>query len=165
MVPRTPAPHAHATERDSCLREAVMPLVTVTEPPFGNLVRQMNKMIDQMHKGYYNFAPGETWTPSVNLYENETSYVVCVDLAGVEKEKIDVLIVDGRLKLRGTRSVPMHPDRASDAEPHGKRVRVHLMEIDHGSFCREVELPHDVHPDSVTANYRDGLLWIELPKK
>jgi HSP20 family molecular chaperone IbpA len=39
------------------------------------------------------------------------------------------------------------------------------MEIDHGAFCREVELPHDVQPERVTANYRDGLLWIELPKK
>jgi HSP20 family molecular chaperone IbpA len=39
------------------------------------------------------------------------------------------------------------------------------MEIDHGSFCREVELPHDVARDRISAVYRDGLLWIELPKK
>ena len=72
-----------------------MPLETANEPPFGHVVRQMNRLLDQMHKGYYNFLPNETWTPSVNLYETETAYLVCVDLAGVDKDKIDVSI-DGR---------------------------------------------------------------------
>jgi HSP20 family molecular chaperone IbpA len=44
-------------------------------------------------------------------------------------------------------------------------MKVHLMEIDHGSFAREVELPVDVHKEQITARYVDGLLWIELPKK
>ena len=38
------------------------------------------------------------------------------------------------------------------------------MEIDHGGFCREVELPEDVDRDRIAANYRNGMLWIELPK-
>ena len=141
-----------------------MPLSTAGEPPFGHMVRQMNKMLDQMHKGYYNFLPNETWTPSVNLYETESAYLVCVDLAGVDKDKIDVVIVDGRLRLRGTRAVPTHPE-GGEPDTQGKRLRVHLMEIDHGGFSREVELPHDVHHEQISANYRDGLLWIELPKK
>jgi len=40
-----------------------------------------------------------------------------------------------------------------------------LMEIDHGHFVRDVELPHDVHSEQITATYRNGMLWIELPKK
>jgi len=49
--------------------------------------------------------------------------------------------------------------------PHApRRVRIHLMEIDHGGFCREVELPEDVDKDRIAANYRNGMLWIELPK-
>ena len=142
-----------------------MPVLTTSEPGFGHVVRQMNKMLDQMHKGYYNFLPNETWTPSVNLYETETAYLVCVDLAGVEKDKIEVVLTEGRLRLRGARAVPIQPD-GGEAEAHqGKRLRVHLMEIDHGGFSREVELPHDVQHDRVSANYKDGLLWIELPKK
>jgi HSP20 family molecular chaperone IbpA len=38
------------------------------------------------------------------------------------------------------------------------------MEIDHGGFCREVELPEDVDRERIAANYRNGMLWIELPK-
>jgi len=128
------------------------------------MVRQVSKLLDQMHKGYYNFLPGETWTPSVNLYETDGAYLVCVDLSGVDKDKIDVVIADGRLKLRGTRAVPTNPD-GSESNLQGRRVRVHLMEIDHGAFSREVDLPHDVQHDHIQASYRDGMLWIELPKR
>ena len=140
-------------------------VVTVTdEPPFGGMARQMNKMLDQMHKGYFGFAPSETWTPNVNLYENDEAYVVCVDLAGVEKDKIDVVVHDGRLRLRGTRPVPQCPE-SHDAAGQVQRVRVHVMEIDHGAFSREVELPRDVNKQQISAVYRDGMLWIELPKR
>src|SRR5215207_4016881 len=120
-----------------------MPVITAPEPPFGNVARQMSKMMDQLQKGYYNFCPSETWTPSVNLYETETAYIVCVDLAGVDKEKIDIELADSRLTLRGTRSVPTPTDSPSELhahdDNHASRIRVHLMEIDHGAFCREVE--------------------------
>ena len=141
-----------------------MSVTVATDPPFGNLARQMNKIMDQMHKGYFNFAPSETWTPSVNLYETETGYLVCVDLAGVEKDKIDIMVEDHILRLKGQRPVPTNPDGA-ESDLHNKRVRVHLMEIDNGSFSREVELPLDVQHDKIVARYRNGMLWIELPKK
>jgi HSP20 family protein len=140
-----------------------MTIEAATEPQFGNMVRQMNKMMDQVQKGFFNFCPAETWTPPVNLYENDTVYLVCVDLSGVDKEKIDVTVVDGRLKLRGQREVPINPD-GSPPDPN-QRLRIHLMEIDHGPFCREVELPQDILHDRISASYRNGMLWIEIPKK
>ena len=76
---------------------------------FQNLTKQVNKLMDQMHRGYYNYHAAETWIPNVNLYENDTAYLVCVDLAGVDKEKIDVELVDQHLRLRGTRVVPTPP--------------------------------------------------------
>src|SRR5215212_4410837 len=132
--------------------------------PFGNMSPQMSKMLEQWQKGYYNFLPSETWQPNVNLYETEHDYQVCVDLAGVEKEKIDIVVVDQRLTIRGTRPVPPCPTPPCP-DPETGRMRVHLMEIDHGAFSREVELPEDVIKDRISAKYIDGLLWIELPKK
>lgn len=130
-----------------------------------------SKFLEQLHnKGYYSFYPNETWTPNVNLYETDATYMVCVDLAGVDKEKIEIEVNDGRLTLRGSRLVPSCQDvldsedcAATEAQPG--RVRVHLMEIDHGSFARDVELPLDVKRDQINARYRNGMLWIELPKK
>ena len=132
------------------------------EQQFGNMVRQMGKMMDQLQKGYFNYCPAETWTPSVNLYENDIGYVVVVDLSGVDKEKIDLVVADGQLRLRGQRAVPVTPD-GSDARAMG--LRVHLMEIDYGPFCREVALPTDAAPEKIRATYLNGMLWIELPKR
>jgi len=128
------------------------------EQPFPNLSRQASKMMEQLQKGF--FYPNENWTPNVNLYETHNSYLVCVDLAGVDKEKIDVEVIDQRLKLRGARAVPTF----DPPEPASEKIRVHLMEIDHGAFTREVEIPADANRQMISATYRNGLLWIELPK-
>ena len=152
-----------------------MTVSLTTDQPFLNLTR-MSKMLEQMQKGYYSFCPSETWTPNVNLYETDAEYLVCVDLAGVDKEKIDITVHDQRLTLRGQRVVPTPEDVLAatagddaavgrhDAQPT-RRVRVHVMEIDHGAFCREVELPHDVAAADIVAKYDNGVLWIHLPKK
>lgn len=141
-----------------------MKIETASDLPFKNLGRQMTKLLDQLQKGYFNFCPGETWTPDVNLYESEDAYLVCVDLAGVDKDKIDLEVVDMRLRLRGARTVPAYSDDGGPAL-HGRRLKVHLMEIDHGPFTRSVDLPVDVEQGGIVATYRNGMLWIELPKK
>ena len=136
-----------------------MAISVATDQPFSNLARQANKMMEQLQKGF--FYAGESWTPNVNLYETSTAYLVCVDLAGVDKEKIDVEVADHRLKLKGARAVPSFWD---GAEGTHEKVRVHLMEIDHGAFTREVEIPTDSDRGNITATYRNGLLWVEIPK-
>lgn len=112
-------------------------------------------------KHYFGFAPTDTWTPNVNLYESDLCYLVCVDLAGVEKENIEVVVHQQRLKLTGRRVAPTR----EAPDPCSTRLRVHLMEIDHGNFSREVELPADVDQHRIAASFENGLLWIELPKK
>jgi HSP20 family protein len=135
--------------------------ILCTEKPYRNPFVTPNKLLEQIQgKGYYGFISNENWTPNVNLYETDSAYCVCVDLAGVDKDKIEVDVVDGRLRLRGNRAVPI-----CVTECPGARMRMHLMEIDHGSFARDVELPDNVHQDQISAKYVDGMLWIELPKK
>jgi HSP20 family protein len=93
----------------------------------------------------------------VNLYETEAGYLACVDLAGVDKDKIDVELTGRRLSIRGKREVP------GDFSVPGK-VRVHVLEIDHGPFLRVVELPDDAATEQISATYREGLLWLEIPR-
>src|SRR3954453_14013057 len=88
-------------------------IAAAAEPPFSHLARQANKLMDQMQKGFYVYS-SDTWTPNVNLYETAGTYLVCVDLAGVDKDKIDVEVVDQRLTLRGARAVPNFEE---DADP------------------------------------------------
>jgi HSP20 family molecular chaperone IbpA len=164
--------------------EQAMASETGPDHPFQHISRNVNKIVEQMQKGYFNFRPNDTWAPNVNLYETEADYLVCVDLAGVDKDKIDLEVLNGRLSIRGNRSVPSYdePDAsAPDAKvpdasatgagapdastPDKGKLRVHMMEIDHGAFFREVELPEHVAQSKISAHYRNGMLWIELPKK
>lgn len=128
----------------------------------GPSASHLKRFLEQ--KGYYNFCPGETWTPSVNLYEDADFYLVCVDLAGVDKAKIDIEVIDHRLTITGTRQTPIYQPEVPSADGNPRKLRVHLMEIDHGAFKREVELPVDVSREKISAVHRNGLLWIELPK-
>jgi HSP20 family protein len=135
-----------------------------TDRPFGSVGRPGGKRgpTDPTGGGgYYNFSGGDTWSPPVNLYETDTAYLVCVDLAGVDKDKIDVEVHQNEMTLRGHRQVPWAPK----TEGGDAKLRVHVMEIDHGGFRRTVELPQDAAQEQITATYRDGMLWIEIPKK
>jgi HSP20 family protein len=147
-------------------REAVMvTAVRLAENPFKSAGGSSSKFLEQLHaKGFYGFYSRESWAPNVNLYETDWAYMVCVDLAGVEKEKIDLEVADGQLTIRGNRVVPSCTD-VGGAEITNTRVRVHLMEIDHGAFARAVELPDDVQRENIKAVHKNGMLWIELPKK
>ena len=143
-----------------------MSITVATDESFGSMARQMGKILDQLNKGYYSFSPNETWTPNVNLYETEAGYQVCVDLAGVDKEKIDIEVQNQRLIIKGTRAVPIMARSTEGGGSGGNgRTRVHLMEIDHGSFSRVVELPQNVAHTNITAEHKNGILWIEIPKK
>jgi len=139
-----------------------MAITTAAENVFGPMQRRTARAGDPPGAAFYGFCPRETWAPAVNLYEGSENYLVCVDLAGVVKEEIEIAVKRHRLVVRGTRAVPQPGE---SAEESSARLRLHLMEIDHGQFCREVELPENVSEEDIGAAYRDGLLWITLPKK
>jgi len=123
------------------------------------LSRRMSHWVDQViGQGYSKYCTGDGWTPAVNLYEEPGQYCVVADLAGVSPEQVDLHADNGVLVLRGERAVPQLPEGCV-------ATRVHLMEIDHGRFCREIELPGDVDVDRISASYKNGYLWVRLPKK
>lgn len=106
---------------------------------------------------FSQFARPEGWQPSVNAYRCESCIRICVDLAGVEKADIDLLVEPTRVVLRGIRPAP----EPSGAEPKARQILA--MEIDHGPFVRELLLPIEVSPAEATAEQRNGFLWINLP--
>jgi HSP20 family protein len=101
------------------------------------------------------YTQPEGWRPAMNAYRCEGCIRICIELAGVQRADIDLRIEPRRLLLKGTRRTP---------EPVSSRPQQILaLEIDNGPFAREVRLPAEVIPEKVTAEQRDGLLWIELP--
>ena len=123
-----------------------------------SLSDQIKHMGEAMHRAthgrFFRFSPPDAWQPATNLYETEDRYVVCVDLAGVNREEIDVEVQQNVLVIQGQRESP---------RPQSKS-KVHLMEIDHGNFRRTITIPSSVEMENIKARYVDGYLWVELPK-
>ncbi|MBN1342665.1 MAG: Hsp20/alpha crystallin family protein [Phycisphaerae bacterium] len=136
-----------------------MNLHVASQDSFEKLAQNMGEMIDNLfQKKYVGFRPSKAWEPHINIYEDAESLLVCVELAGMRREEIDVQIMPGRLTIRGARPDPKLPG-------HDGPFRVHLLEIHHGPFARAISLPSGVDLDAVSAQYRKGYLWIRLPKK
>lgn len=129
-----------------------------TEQDFKKFVSNMDQAMDQLlGKSLFRFRPSQHWKPAINFYESPDAYRLCVDLAGVNPREVDLHAEGGQLRISGFRPAPNIPDLSS-------AQKIHVMEIDNGAFQRVIKIPSDVQIDRIAAKYRNGLLWISLPR-
>ena len=83
------------------------------------------------------------WQPAINLFRCGAHFIVCAELAGVERGAIDVRAEARRVVLRGTRAAP---EPACEEPP---ALQVLTFEIDHGPFERTIDLPAEIDPRGV----------------
>ena len=95
-------------------------------------------------------APG--WTPPVDLYETGGAFVLTAELPGLNRDDIEIHAEESRIVIRGERAgqVPCE--------------QYHRVERGHGRFSRAFLLPEPINIEAVTADLKDGLLTITLPK-
>jgi HSP20 family protein len=108
--------------------------------------------------------PDPTWRPAINLFECYRCFRICVDLAGVEPQDIDLTVEPERLWIRGHRSPP--EPRSGDPETGFpiKSVRLLAMEIGYGLFEREITIPKDGDLSRIATAWDNGILWVEIPR-
>lgn len=100
------------------------------------------------------FAPGPAgWQPPVDLYETADAYVLTAEIPGLDRDDIDIQTGEGRLVLSG-----MRQERPVACE------QFHRLERGHGSFQRTFQLPLPVDDAAVTADLKDGVLTVRIPK-
>jgi len=125
---------------------------------FDELASQVRAMMNEMESpNFFRSHAPDPWVPRLNLYERPDRFVLCVELAGVPHDQVQVLAEGRVLLLRGVRRKPVLPEDPTN-------VSVHVMEIDSGPFQRRLPLPRDVIVEAITTAYREGLLWITLPR-
>ena len=99
-------------------------------------------------------APG--WTPPVDLYETASEYVLTAELPGLTRDQIDIHAEERRIVIRGARGVD--PARDIPCE------QFHRVERGHGRFSRAFSLPEIIDIAGITADLKDGILTINIPK-
>lgn len=128
---------------------------STTSRPAGSVVTGL------VYQAVSTFSTDPQWSPPINVYQRAHRLEVCVELAGVDREQVDVHVEPGRLTIRGARRTPDPPGRGGK-RPQGP-MRILAMEIDHGRFSRVIAIPNQVRLDRVQSTYREGLLWVILP--
>jgi HSP20 family protein len=94
------------------------------------------------------------WNPAVDLYEKDDYFMIKAELPGVDKNDINIDLKDRLLTLSGERT----HDKEVNEENYYRRER------SYGKFQRTFTLPADVNSDQIKAEFKDGVLQIEIPK-
>ena len=95
------------------------------------------------------------WNPSVDIYENKDQIVLEAELPGMNRDDFELSVENNVITLRGER----HFEKKDDSDNY------HRVERSYGSFTRSFTLPQTVSADSATAEYRNGVLRVTLPKR
>lgn len=101
-----------------------------------------------------NFETGSDWAPTVDISETDGEYLIRASLPGVRKEDAKVMIEDGMLTLSGERQ----------QQEQQKDEKFHKVESFYGSFSRSFALPETVNAKAISADSRDGVLTVHVPK-
>ncbi|MBI3478991.1 MAG: Hsp20/alpha crystallin family protein [Nitrosomonadales bacterium] len=94
------------------------------------------------------------WSPSVDISETDTEYLIKGEIPGVKKEDVKVTLEGGMLTLQG--------ERKMEKEEKGKKF--HRVECSYGSFMRSFRVPEDADESKVKAEFKDGMISVTLPK-
>ncbi|PTX51926.1 heat shock protein Hsp20 [Melghirimyces profundicolus] len=96
---------------------------------------------------------GRTFLPALNVEEEADRYVIQAEMPGMEPDDIDIEVQGNTLTIRGERR-----------EERREESRYHLMESRYGTFQRSFTLPENADVEGITADSKNGVLYVYVPK-
>lgn len=123
-----------------------------THDPFESLQQEIDGLINR-----FKTEGNGDWQaalPSVDLSEKDDSIQIRMDVPGVKAEEINIEVVGNTIRISG--------EHKEEKEEKGKTY--HRMERRCGAFSRTMTLPAPVKEKDITAECKDGVLTVFLPK-
>ncbi len=120
--------------------------------PSTSLQKEMNRLLDDFLRREDFFHPGNY--PLLDISETYNNIIVKAELPGIAPKDVDVSTSGDILTIKG--------EKKEEKEQKGKHF--HRVERSYGSFSRTISLPKSVNIDAVKAEYKNGILEINLPK-
>lgn len=137
-------------------------MTIIKKDPFADIFsiyKRLNQIFDERlarsGKEIKESEDVSSWTPPVDIYEDDLSFIITAELPGMLKDEIKLKIKDDTLIVQGARKL-------ENPVEHG--FNYHRIETNFGSFSRLFTLPELVDKENVIASYKDGILEIRLPK-
>ena len=119
-----------------------------------NPLQELDSMERRMRRLFDDVGIGVLPLPPADAYETEREYVFEIEVPGFDEEQLTVEVTDHTLVVRG--------ERAEEKEEKDKTF--HLHERLAREFERRFELPAGAASDTMTAEFKDGVLTIRAPK-
>lgn len=122
---------------------------------FDRLREEINDLFDVPRSPYVRGLFDRPVSPAIDVTEDGEQFTVTCDVPGMKREDVEVSLAHGVLTIKGEKKAPKRSDRA----------RVYREETWEGKFQRTVAMPSEVDPGKVTADLKDGVLTVTLPKR
>lgn len=136
-----------------------MTVITRWDPfrEFTTLQDRMNRLFRESYgpESHEEALTTSKFAPPVDVYEDEHTVTLKIEVPGIDEKDIDVRIENNVLTVHGERKF----------EKEEKEENFRRVERQYGSFTRTFTLPTTVDAEKVSANYDKGILKIALPKK
>lgn len=133
-------------------------MAIVRSDPF----RELFQLQDQLFRAFDAQQGGRraeeglaSWQPAVDVFEDNDAILLNVEVPGVDPKEIEIQVEGNALTIRGERKL----DREDRREGYQRIERVY------GSFSRSFTLPSVVDAEHISAEGREGVLRVVLPKK
>lgn len=126
--------------------------------PFTEIERlqdEINKLFDFDHDVFSSSLFDRSMSPAIDVEERTDDFVVTCELPGVERENIDVSLSGNNLTIKGRKSSYFDEDN----------VRLYRSDIWSGDSQRTLSLPTTADPDKISADLKDGILTVVVPKR
>ena len=128
--------------------------------PFRDLLTtqdRFNRLFNNTFSQVFGEEDGKLgkWSPAVDIFETEQNVVLKAELPGVDPKDVEVKVENNTLFLKGQRKF----------ENEVKEENYHRIERSYGSFTRTFALPNTVNAESVSAEYKGGVLTLTMPKR
>jgi HSP20 family protein len=114
----------------------------------------LNRALDEAFTNGTSAETARVWVPAIDVYEKKDAYVLRAELPGVDRSNIDIGFEKNVLTISGTKSTEVGEDD----------LRIYAAERVSGSFSRSLRLPEFIDGDRISAEYKDGLLTVTVPK-
>jgi HSP20 family protein len=120
-----------------------------------SLQEQVNRLFGDVLERTGEESSLTAWAPSVDIYETEHELVIKADIPEVDPKDLDIRVENNILTIRGERKFEKKVN-----EDNYLRV-----ERAYGSFSRSFSLANTVNPEAIQADYQNGVLTLNIPKR
>ena len=137
-------------------------MAIIRHDPFRDLAALQDRLLRTYDANYGGKEPEpremaalETWTPAVDVFEDEHAITLKVELPEVEMKDVDVRVEGHQLTIKGEKKL----------EREDKREGYHRIERTYGAFLRSFTMPETIDAEHIRAESNNGVLRLVLPKK